>query len=190
MALALPNKKEKIPFIFKHSDATNVGIRSNQQVKGEQTIQLPPSSFHNVSATATVSTNWFIYEFADAADQVVHTTIKVPENYDGGKFQIRLYWTAQATTGDVTWRISWNSKAIGEDKDATGHSTGVGFKSAAPTTNDLIVEATQQLNYVTSIVIAPKDIMSLKIERFGTHATDTMTATAKLLHAEMIFRGA
>ena len=157
-----------------------IGLLSKKFAK---TIELPPGSWVNQTATITTSgANWGYSTHDDTANEYITVTTRIPEDYGGGEIYAVLYWTTNTTSGNCFWRIAYNTKKKGEDKDATGFSSGTLGIDSAPGTADFIKIKKILVNYVTQIEIEAGDIIAFQVGRYASHALDTMTGDAKLLH--------
>jgi hypothetical protein len=130
---------------------------------------------------ATQSYNPLVAVFPDGStDIALGFSFIVPQQYTtSGTTTLKVYWSADATTGDVRWSIGLRAVASGEGTDQSGAQQTV----AGTTTTDATAE---DLNITTLTFTASNfaagDLVNGALTRVLSNAADTL-ATDAVVHA-------
>lgn len=135
------------------------------------------------SATSGTVGGFFVWDFADAASNDLYAVAEIPRDADpNGQCRLRLYWTANDTSGLVAhWRVTASAIAAGGDLSASG-SVYEALGTGPPTANTMVVTT-----FGGGPACNPGGLMSVYLQRLGSQADDTLAATARLVKAEMIY---
>jgi hypothetical protein len=146
-----------------------------------------PTSNPGVPACQTGSnTQYGTMDFADSANLSAQFTLKLPSDWTS-TVDAKLVWLTSATTNSVVWQVSTICVADAE--------TGDPAFNTASTVTDAAKGTTLQLNdaTITTVTVtgcAAGELMFVKVQRDSGHASDSLTATARLVGVEMTYRRA
>lgn len=139
-----------------------------------------PDAFSNHGGGTTFDP--LVWVFADTgAREELHGVFQVPEDFASAA-QIKVYWTASATSGNVEWDFDYDA-AGGDDAETLDPSSAdesVNVADAAPTTAANLLVVTLSL---TDGNFAAGDTVQFILARDGADAGDTMSAAAILVEA-------
>lgn len=118
-------------------------------------------------------------DFDQTIEEFVQFTIVLPRNWNNGTVTAKFYWTAASGTGGVAWKIAGGAYSD-DDSLTTAFGTAQSITDTLIAANDLHVTS-----YTSAITIAgtpqDSDFIAFQISRDVAHASDTLTADAKLL---------
>lgn len=125
-------------------------------------------------------------DFADSADLSAQVHLKLPSDWSS-TVDAKFVWFTSATSGDVVWQLSTICRADAEVAEAA-------FNTAS-TVTDTAKGTTLQLNdaSITTVTVtgcAAGELLLLKVQRDAGHASDSLTATARLVGLELTYRRA
>lgn len=155
-------------------------------------ILTPSAGLLPVSAPCgtTVRNDILTLAFDAAADEDVLFNNVIPANYSGGTINLHIDWiSASATSGAVVWQAQFQRIApTGIDLDST---TFDALQSAAAATTSgtsgIITRTTIPFTQAEADGVTAQDAFRLRIRRFGTTGTDTMTGDAQIVMAMLSF---
>lgn len=78
----------------------------------------------------------------DAANEEAYGEGHVPDYYNGGGLTIDLYYSSDATSGNVTWEVSFDKRGSGDSVASPSYGTAKTATQAVPATADQIAKAT------------------------------------------------
>lgn len=120
-------------------------------------------------------------EFPDGSDTYAYAYVVMPDDWDGGTFTAKFYWTHPATTTNFGVRWGLQAVAVGND-DAlnTAYGTMQYSTDTGGTTSDLYVTG------ATSAITAGGtpvggELLQLRVMRDGDNAGDTLAVGAYLV---------
>lgn len=99
---------------------------------------------------------------------------------------IKLYWYSSAITGAVMWRHALVGVAAGESIDPALTWTDWTVETTPAVANTLKVSS--KTVTAGSHGLSAGDLVFFGIGRNGTHASDTLTVSAMLIHAIIVWR--
>ncbi len=125
-----------------------------------------------------------IFNDSGAKDEV-NGAFQVPQDYGGSAASIIVFWTADATTGDVVFDFDYN--AIGGDDtesyDPSAHTASNTVTDSATATSFERYQATISL---TAGNFAAGDTVLFQFGRDGVSASDTLAASVAVV--ELLFQ--
>jgi len=140
-------------------------------------VSFAAGELYSTDTTMTTSGNYAMHSFADGVTNSVYMNWIVPQDFSSmGIFKI--YWRALSAASNVgVWKFEWSFAGSNEDKDNTTGSSG-----ELTSTNN----GSDKVNYLIHLpsgigTISPGDILSLKISRVGSSASDTLSSSAEIL---------
>lgn len=146
-----------------------------------------PTSNPAVPACKTgTNTQMGVLDFADGSNLSAQLTYALPTTWTG-TVDARIKWLTSATTGNVVWQIQTICVADAETDDPAFNTASTVTDAAKGTTlqtNDAAITG------VTTTGCAAGELMHLKILRDSAHASDNLSATARLIGVELVIREA
>ena len=146
-----------------------------------------PTSNPAVPACKTgTNTQMGVLDFADGSNLSAQLTYALPTTWTG-TVDARIKWLTSATTGNVVWQIQTICVADAETDDPAFNTASTVTDAAKGTTlqtNDAAITG------VTTTGCAAGELMHLKILRDSAHASDNLSATARLIGVELTIREA
>lgn len=108
-----------------------------------------------------------------------------------GGMDIVLYWTTSATSGNAKWSVSTACTDVGASAtDDPSFNTANTVTTAAPGTANRVQTSAITGLTLTGCTTATKMLLHLKVFRDGNDASDTISATANFIGAELTYRRA
>jgi len=127
-----------------------------------------------------------VAEFEDGNDDQLQYIFRLPTDWIT-TIDLQLYWRTSVTTGNVVWQISTVCMADAETVDPVMNAVQTITDAAKGTT---LQANTATLSSLTTTGCAAGELFNLKIMRNGAHASDTLSAAAQLIYAELTIRRA
>jgi hypothetical protein len=145
-----------------------------------------PTSDPAVAACVTGSNTQFgVAQFANGANALsVQYHMWLPEDWTGD-VDVKGKWRTSATSGDVVWQVQTACVADAQTADPAFNTASTVTDTAKGTTlqtNDF------SLTSITMTGCAAGEQLFLKVSRDPAHASDTLAATAELIHFVLILR--
>lgn len=135
------------------------------------------------SSTVALVGTTVITSLPDGSTTDAYGVLDVPNDcLVGSAILFRILWTANATTGDVRWRVaSQNSFSAGEG--IAGAATNYDATATMAGTARLLVETT----VATGPTANPGDVLQVYLQRIGADAADTLTVAAEVAAVEVLY---
>ncbi|MDY6957633.1 MAG: hypothetical protein SVK08_00615 [Halobacteriota archaeon] len=131
-----------------------------------------PAYGYTTGTTSTVAGKYSTAECADAADQYITFTLKVPVDFVSFT-KIEAVWGGLVASGNLRWKLYASYGASGEDWDNHVDEPAYG-ETATNGTNLLNIQ--EPANPLTLSSLATGDMLGVGFYREGTHANDTMNS--------------
>lgn len=119
-----------------------------------------------------------------STEEYIYFTAVMPRHYGGGGLTVTVYWTSEATSGDVIWAMAFKSFSDGADNVASK-------AFAAPNTGTGTTNATaRNINYDTITFtdgadmdsVAAGEYFAIEFSRNSSAGGDTMNSNDAELH--------
>lgn len=146
----------------------NTHLRDNLNAAND-VITLSPAEFTANFGTpaAGAQSEWAVLLFDGAAIEAASAARVIPVGWVTAT--IHLYWTAASGTGNVLWRIDYAS--VGDTETIGAYSvSSINAAIAAPAANTIKKTTT------SAVAVTAGELFSVKVQRTGNHATDTLDA--------------
>ena len=128
-------------------------------------------------------TNVIVADFADAVDRSISFEVVMPDNWNAGTVRIQVSWISAATSGICLWRARAGSFIDGQALDtALGGYVALTDTALSPT-NDVMVSPEGTMTFAN----AAAGPAIIEINRNGSAAGDTLSATARLWQVKLEF---
>lgn len=114
---------------------------------------------------------------ADANEPVVFFSFRVPDDFVS-LTSLKAVWYAGVAAGNMYWKLRMMSAADGEVYNTDSNDPAEGTTA---TGGNNIINVQEPANPLTFAGLAAGDFIGIGFVRTGTHASDTLNATAKLL---------
>jgi hypothetical protein len=152
---------------------------------------LPTSNAASAACVTGTNTQKGVLDFPDTAGGFsAQITQALPADWSSTPgLDIALYWTTTATTGNAKWSVSTactsvNASAL-DDPTFNAANTVI---TAAPGTANAVQTSTIAGLTLTGCTGAQATLLHIKVFRDGNDAADTISATARLIGAELVYR--
>ncbi len=138
--------------------------------------------------TSTNKNNYWVLDFDDGADEYAFWgPIAMPENYGGGTFTARFYWTTTATDTDgVAWAIQLLSLDDGDPIDSAWGTAVVVTDDAQSAAGDELVTDVSGAITPGGTASAP-ETLCIQVYRDVSDGNDDMTEDARLTKVKLEF---
>lgn len=152
------------------------------------TLHIWPAAAHEPLATSNayllVQANFHPFLRFDGDVEGVFSGI-VPQNYDGGGYDVIIHWFSSATGNDVDWEAQFERIGVGQqDLDADGYAAiQNAIDQTEPGTVGHVKTSTIAFTVVQADSLARGEGFRLKILRDDT--TDTSSGEARLRWVEL-----
>ncbi len=141
-------------------------------------IRLPATSPASMGTVGDANGEYGVVTFTDAATNYLDLSFKMPGNYVlNSNIIVELLWTANVTTGNAYFGVAYSAVANGEAANPALSAFTTGQFATAGTANYL---NTHSLVLTTPTVTA-EDFMTLRLERVGGDALDTINADLNVI---------
>ena len=159
---------------------------------------LPTSSAAAAACVTGTNVQKGVLDYADTSGGFsAQNTLALPSDWTSNVLpDVQLYWTTSATSGNAKWTVTFVCTDVGASAtdDPAFPTSGNGFNTvttAAPGTANRVQTSTiTSATLPSSCVSGTKSLLHLKVFRDGNDAADTISATARLIGAELTFRRA
>lgn len=155
---------------------------------GKETIWVPAAAMtarttngaaSGVTELATNDIMLRTFDFDQTTEEGVQFMIGMPKSWNESTVTFVPYWTAASGSGGVVWRV--HGLAVSDD-DAMDAAYGTGQDS----TDTLLLANDCHIGPESSAITiagtpAENDLVSFQVTRVVSHASDTLTADAKLI---------
>jgi hypothetical protein len=165
---ALPPSKVIMPF---------VGCAGTSAVLLWDTLAtLAPTGTCSAGSTETTMMRG-VLDFPDTdGDYSVQQAFTLPADWTGN-IDVRGYWRAAATSGDVVWQIQTACRADAEVDDVAWNTASTTTETAKGTTNQL---NQWSISAITTTGCAVGELLHVRMLRNRTHASDSITGVVSL----------
>lgn len=123
--------------------------------------------------------------FDAGTEEYAQALVMMPNNYDGGTFTARFYWTAASGSGGVVWGIQ--ARAFGDDD-----ALDAAFGTAQTVADTLLAADDMHITDATSAVTAAgtpsaNKPMQFQLYRKSVDLSDTLAVDARPLGVEILY---
>lgn len=128
-----------------------------------------------------------VLDFADTSGGFsAQITLALPNDFTGAIDAI-LYWTTTATSGNCKWSVSTAFTAVNASAtDDPAFNTASTVTTAAPGTANQVQNSS--ISSITATGAGTNKLFHLRVFRDGGDASDTISATARLIGVEVTYR--
>ena len=132
------------------------------------------SATYNGIATPSSDREFPNWKFLDGADNSTYTTFAVPDNWDGGVVNVKIYWygSSGASTGDVVWEVAGFSTSDGDTLDGP-----IGTVQTWTDANQAPVWTLNVTDYSPDLTLdgspTAGDLVTIRIRRVTSNPADT-----------------
>jgi len=125
------------------------------------------------------------FVFVDGSTTNVTLKVKLPNNFNNGTIQVRLYWYVNAATaGDVQWEVK--GVALGNGNlFSTAFGTPIPYTDSGVSTTDAIVVGGLSGAVTIGNTPADNDSIYINIARLGGDVLDTLTDSVRLISGKI-----
>lgn len=132
-----------------------------------------------------ISTNTFprTYNLPDAASSTVSAIVNVKDilpTDTNSRLKVSVKYTSDSASGNFAVQIGYKTFSTGSSFNATSPTIPGGVE-VAPTTTVGNVSTLTSVGYIPCSALVGKELLSLHIDRLGTHASDTCTGLLKIV---------
>lgn len=147
-------------------------------------IRTPATNGANMTTIGDTNGEIGTCQFADNATNYLDISFKIPGNYEQNtNIYVEFIWRSSVTSGNCYWGVAYSAVANDEllNPALSAFTTGQFLTSGT---------ANARNNHMITLIsptIDPEDFVTLRIERLGADALDTINTTADLIAVNIQF---